>query len=140
MIATSTPNTLLRKALRANALFSFTSGLLFMIASNNLAKFLGIADTSILGLFGSSVLLAIIGFNLLGFAGIIWYVSSQSPIVKLQVQVISGLDFGWVIGTALILLTNILPLTRGGSWLLLIIAEVVLLFALLQLYSLHQRR
>ena len=123
---------LLRNALRGNGMFSTVSGIAFIVGSSQIADFLGIADADILGLMKGSTFLLITGVSLLLFAGGLFFNSSRSTIIKGLAWEAVALDVIWVLGSAIVLLTDALPFTTAGSWAVLIVADIVATFALFQ--------
>ncbi len=128
----------LRYALRGNGIFSSISGALFTLASAGVADFLGIADTSIFGMFSGTTFILIIGISLLVFAGGLFFNAASKSIDRTLAQTAVLMDIGWVVASAIILLTGVLPLTTTGSWAILIVADIVLIFAGLQYYGLRR--
>ncbi len=120
---------LLRWSLRANGLFSVTSGLVFTVFAAAVADRIGLPDPRVVGF---------VGLNLLGFAAFLFWVSSRPAIHLPTAMAIVYLDLAWVAGT--------LPLVAAG-WLsefgnvtALAIADGVLTFALLQWLGVRRER
>jgi hypothetical protein len=115
------PSHFLRQSLRANALFSMLSGLAFALASAPLAALLG--DVPPLLVFG-------VGLQLLFFAaGLVWLASRSEISVPLTIAVIVA-DGLWVLGTAVVVYADLFA--RQGEILALVLADVVLVLAILQ--------
>ncbi len=129
---------IIRYALRGNGVFSSISGALFTLASAGVANFLGIADTSIFGLFNGATFILIIGIGLLVFAGGLFFNSARKLIDRTQARAAVLMDIGWIVASAIILLTSALPLTTAGSWTVLIVADITLVFTGLQYYGLRR--
>lgn len=129
---TGSKDQLLRNTLRANGVFSAVSGLVFIFASAPLADFLGIKDANILGFLNGSSFLIIMGVGLLLYAGGLLWNATRPQMNKMLAWEAVFMDSVWVIGSAIILLAEALPLTTEGSWTVLIIADVVASFAVLQ--------
>jgi hypothetical protein len=111
----------LRHSLRANALFSTLSGLVFAVASAPVAAILG--DVAPLLVFG-------VGLQLLLFAAALVWLASRSEIsVPLTIAVIAA-DLLWVLGTAVVVHADLFA--RQGEILALVLADVVLVLAILQ--------
>jgi hypothetical protein len=123
------PDSLLRRTLRANGLFSGVSGLAFITASRPIALFLG--------LDGPFVLI-VIGIGLLLYALALWFNAGHRPIDHSFVWVAIIADAAWVVGSLIILLTDWFPLTPAGWWAVAIVADLVAIFAVVQFYSLRQ--
>lgn len=129
---------LLRHALTANAIFSSISGLGFVLFSGQVAEFLGIEATSILGLFDGQTFVLVIGIGLLLFALGLFVDVRQDEIDPAHAMVTIGMDMAWVVGSAVILITGALPFTTAGSWAVLIVADIVALFAIVQYVGLRR--
>ena len=112
---------LLRRSLRANGVFSATSGLLFTLAGGPLAGFLGVAP---------AWLVTVVGLNLLGFAAALFFLASRPAIPPALATTVVALDLGWVLGTIALVYADVF--TRGGAAAALLVANVVLVFAVLQ--------
>lgn len=122
---------LLRNALRGNSLFSAVSGLILVIDAGLLADFMGIETT---------LPFIIIGIGLLLHAANLFLNSRNRPVSKaLGWFAVIG-DVLWVVATAIILMTDAFALTGSGKWLLLIIADVVLIFAIAQYLGIRRMR
>lgn len=127
MIQATAPEDLLRKSLRGNAIFSTLSGLAFAFASGPIAGFLGELHP---------MLVLAVGFQLLLFAGaLVWLASKPEISVSLSIGVIVA-DLLWVLGSIAIVYADLL--TRGGAALALVLADVVLLLAILQSLGVHR--
>ena len=120
---------LLRKALQGNAVFSMTSGSTAVLTATTLAEFIGLEATGIL---------RFIGLNLILFATALYWLSRQSTINRRMALTAVILDALWVLGSLLLLVTGILPITSGGQWLIGIIALLVGSFAVLQYLGVRQ--
>ena len=128
----ATSSTLLRRALQGNDAFSTVSGILFIIAAKPIAAFLGPVQPWML--VGA-------GVGLLGFAAWVAHNSLRDLLSALETRMIIAGDLMWVAGSlAAVLYANALGLTRGGTWAIILIADVVLLFAVLQFLGLRKLR
>jgi hypothetical protein len=47
-------------------------------------------------------------------------------------------DLAWVVGSAVLIFANLVPFTTAGKWTIAIIADVVLVFAILQYVGLRR--
>jgi hypothetical protein len=110
-----------RRVLWGNGVFSTVSGVLMLVNPSSIADFMGMR---------SPVPLILIGVGLLGFACSVFYVASKPITNRTFVGIIIALDLIWVIGSAMVLLTNIFELTQGGSVVVAIVALIVLGFAI----------
>lgn len=126
---TSQESSLLRNALRGNALFSGLSGIVSLLAAQSLAAFTGIQE---------SLVFVVLGVVLILFAvDLIWIASRESINRRFAVAVIF-MDVAWVAGSAIILLFDLVPLTVAGRWTIVFLAEVVAVFAILQTIGLRR--
>ena len=135
---TSQRGALLRNTLLANAAFSGISGAVLLLASSPVAEFMGIAEWQLVEGLGGATVLSILGIGLFIWMADVLFVATRSPMeTRLAWGIVAG-DMLWVVGSALILLTNALPLTTGGGWLVLILADAVLVFALVQIVGIRR--
>lgn len=112
---------LLRYALVGNASFSAITGLLIIIAHDWIAQLLGIP--------GNASLVAL-GIGLLVFAGAL-LLNARRPELKLaEARAVVAMDLAWVVGSYVILF--VAPFSGPGKWVVAMVADVVLVFAVLQ--------
>jgi hypothetical protein len=120
---------LLRKALTGNAVFSVISGVAILFANRWLVKFLGLPD---------SVSLTILGASLIVYAAILWF-NARRPTIKLADAWIAVImDTVWVVGSYVLIF--VLPFSVGGKWVVALVAELVLAFAIVQWLGIHKIR
>lgn len=115
------PRALLRNSLRANAAFSALSGLVLSLGASPVAEAIGLGD--------ARILLAV-GLGLLGFAGYVAFLASRPEIALGAAMAVVTADLAWVAGTGALVLLDVL--SRTGATAAIVVADVVLLFALLQ--------
>lgn len=120
---------LLRTTLRANAIFSDVSGLVMLLASGWLSKVTGIEPP---------VTFLIIGVGLLGYALWLWFNSRSEEIAPQVVWAAIICDILWVVGSFVLLIGGFLPLTIVGKWVVVIIADIVGIFAVMQYIGLRR--
>ena len=120
-------SSLLRKALMSNAVFSALSGSLITIAAPWLSERMGIPQPMIL---------RVVGISLLGFAAALLWNATRHEIDRKQAWAAVGLDFTWVLGSAV--LVSLQLLTTSGNWAVVAVADVVLLLALAQALGLRR--
>ena len=120
---------LLKNALRGNALFSGTSGLVALAAAQSLAAFTGI---------NPPIIFVVLGIALILYAVDLWWVASRETINRRFAWAAIILDVLWVIGSIAVLLSGWLPLTVAGSWTIALLAEAVAIFAVLQFVGLRR--
>ena len=118
---------LLRAALLANSAFSMTCGIAMNITAQPL--------TSLLGL-DRAWIVAGVGGLLVVFAAILGYIARRPSAYTGLVMTAVVLDVVWVVGTGLLIAIGVFNTT--GVWVTALIAEVVLVFAMLQALGLRQ--
>lgn len=121
------PQSLLRFALRANAIFSAGSGIALLAASGTLGAVLGVEPSWILLAIGASLVVFAVGLfrnSLL----------DRVPLGEAKVAV--ALDVAWVAGSAVLLAASIL--TPWGDAVVAAVGAVVSLFAVLQLLGVQR--
>lgn len=112
---------LLRKALLGNAAFSLLSAAIIVFFKNTLTGWLGISkDFDLLFL---AISLVIFAAWLLGNA-----VRKQVKVMEARIAI--AMDLAWVaLSIPVVILA---PLSSGGKWMVTVVAEIVLSFALVQ--------
>jgi hypothetical protein len=118
---------LLRNSLIGNALFSMLSALLILTSTGWLAQFLGLRDR---------IGLTVVAISLVGYT-VILVINARRPKIKMSdawMAVI--LDAIWVIASYALIF--IVPFTFGGKLLIAGVAEVVLVFAVLQSFGIRR--
>ncbi len=120
------PTRTLRSALFANALFSLTSGTLFVLLAGPLTRFVGLSDVMVLRL---------LGIGLLPFGAWVYTLSRSESLTPTLGRVVSVLDAQWVLGTLILLLGWPDLLSAAGQALAIGIALCVASFAGWQLYG-----
>ncbi len=122
----------LKKALYANAIFSGISGLDFIIFNTQITNFLGWSTNS---------LIPVIGVGLILFAIFIVMVARAYKPNPALVKTIIASDVAWIVLSCVVIflpITNLLGLTTGGKWAVAILADIVLIFAVLQFLGLRR--
>ena len=120
---------LLKKALTGNAVFSVVSGLAILFANRWLVKFLGLPD---------EVSLAILGVSLIVYAAILW-LNARRPKIKIADAWIAVImDAVWVIGSYVLIF--VVPFSVSGKWVVALLAELVMAFAILQWLGIRKIR
>ena len=115
--------TLIRRILYGNAIFSGVSGFLFLFASNPIAKFVGL---------GAFLPILLIGIGLIAYAALIYTNRSRPEISRSFVLIAVIGDSIWVLLSIVFLLTGWVPFSADGKWAVGIIAVMVDIFATLQ--------
>jgi hypothetical protein len=120
---------LLKMALLANASFSTISGLVLVFAQRGVGRLLGLPET--INLIG-------LGISLLVFAAILMIFARKKPIKLLDAWIAVILDAVWVIGSYPLLF--MVSFSTSGKWVVGIVAEVVMVFALMQWLGIRRIR
>jgi hypothetical protein len=120
---------LLKKALTSNAVFSVVSGVVILSANRWLVKFLGLPE---------KISLAILGVSLMLYAAILWFNARRPKIKITDAWVAVIMDLIWVVGSYALIL--IVPFSAGGKWVVALVAELVLAFAILQWLGIRRVR
>lgn len=120
----------LRHVLNANAMFSFTSGLFFLLAAGPLAAFLGATPTVMYTLaivmFGYAVLIA---FN------------TYRRVISREFTLFTVIgDSAWVLGSILLLVLPVFDFAPAAKWAIGITAICVDIFATLQFLEWRKMR
>ncbi len=118
-----TNSSLIRRVLYGNAIFSGVSGLFFAIASNVVAKFIGI---------DAPLAILIIGIGLAGYALLIYTNASRPKISRSFVLTAVFGDSVWVLLSILLLVSGWVQFSGEGKWAVGIVAIIVDVFATLQ--------
>jgi hypothetical protein len=120
---------LLRRALLANASFSTISGLVLVFAGRWVVRLLGLPET---------INLITLGIGLLVFAAVLVLFARTNPIKLLDAWIAVILDAAWVIGSYPLLF--VVPFSTSGKWVVGIVAEVVMVVALMQWLGIRRIR
>ncbi len=122
-------DSLLRKSLLANAVFTTVCGLGLVLASGSLA--------GLIGAVGATELI-IAGVILLFYAADLARTALGKHLPRSRVYYFIVMDVLWVIGSAVVLWGLAVPFTAAGRWIILLIADAVGLFAVLQYFGLRR--
>jgi hypothetical protein len=118
---------LLRNSLIGNALFSMLSAALILGSTGWLAQFLGLRD---------HIGLTVLAISLAGYA-VVLLINARRPKIKISdAWMAVVLDAIWVIASYVLIF--IVPFTFGGKWLIAGVAEIVLVFAVLQSFGIRR--
>ena len=116
-------SSLLRNALYGNSAFSFISGLAFLLFSKAIAAFLGIS---------ASWFILALGIGLVLYGVEIFMGARSQPVHTGIARFAVYADFAWVALSAALIFTNLVAFTTAGKWAIAIVADIVLVFAILQ--------
>ena len=122
-------SSLLKNTLYGNSIFSFTSGLAFVLFSKAVAGFLGLSASWIILALGAGLLL---------YGWQIYTTAKTDPINTNFARFAVYADLAWVLGSVVLIFTNLVDFTTAGKWGVAIIADIVLVFAFLQYMGLRQ--
>jgi hypothetical protein len=112
---------LLKKALMGNGVFSIVSGIAILLANRWLVHFMGLPE---------NVNLGILGISLIVYSVLLW-LNARRPKVKItDAWIAVFMDTVWVVGSYVLLFA--VPFSVGGKWLVALVAEMVLVFAIWQ--------
>ena len=125
--AVATPSgreALLRRTLVGNTIFSEVTGLALMFGAGAIGGVIGI--TMLWPLVALGLVLVLFGAEV--------YAASRRPTLnRREVISIIALDAGWVVASAVLLVGGWLSLSGAGIWAVLLVADAVATFGLLQL-------
>lgn len=125
------PAQLLRRTLQADAIVSAASGAGMLLASGEVARFLGLA---------LSWPIALLGADLLLYAAWLAYEAGRPALRQIPARVFLALDIAWVLASALILELNPWGFTAAGWWAVAAVADVVALLGLAKYLGLRRLR
>jgi hypothetical protein len=122
-------SSLLRNALYGNSIFCSTSGLAFALFSKPISAFLGLS---------ASWIILVLGVGLLLYGLEVFWFARKDNISEGFAKFVIGADIAWVLGSALLVFTNLVAFTSPGKWAIAIIADIVLAFAIVQYVGLRR--
>ena len=125
----STNSSLLKNALFGNSVFSFLSGAASLLFSKAIASFLGLS---------ASWIILVLGVGLLIYGVEIYLAARSEPVHTGIARFAVYADVAWVLASAVLIFANLVPFTTAGKWTMAIIADVVLVFAILQYVGLRR--
>jgi len=120
---------LLRNALRGNGVFSAVTGLIATFAGGQIATWMGV---------GSTPLYTLLGVMLISYAGMLFFYTSRETVDTQFAWLAVIADGLWVVGSAVILVFGLFELSNTGQWVVLVIADIVLVFAIAQYMGLRR--
>jgi hypothetical protein len=128
-LAVSRGDTLLRRALQGNALFSTLCGVLLVFDPGPLDALVGLGSPNALTILGA--------LTLFGAVAVVW-IATRPTIDRGSAGAILAMDVAWVVGSFILLMTGLLHLSATGNWVVAGIAVAVADFALLQSYGISR--
>ena len=117
----------LATVLRSDGVFALLSGIVAILAAEPVAGLIGL---------NVPLSLVILGVVLLGYGGLLLFYADKEPENARIAQIAIALNMFWVIGSYLGLLFGWFPVNTAGKWAIALIAEVVFLFAVLEIVAL----
>ena len=117
----------LRRALMGNALFSTLSGLTILFAQGWVLRILGLAR---------NVNLLILGVGLIVYAVTLLVNARRQQVKKSDAWIAVLMDVAWVLGSYILIFT--VPFSTEGKWVVGVVAELVLVFAVLQFVGIRR--
>jgi hypothetical protein len=118
---------LLRRTLQANSVFSAASGVAAITGAGILTDELGT---------GHPAVLVTLGLGLVVYAIGLWWTASKDQIDRRIASAAVVMDVAWVAGSVVLVAAG--PLTATGNWTAVLVADMVLLFAVLQFLGLRR--
>jgi hypothetical protein len=115
------PTSFLRKTLLGDAAASGLSGLILVAAPGAIASLIGVR---------SAVVVAVVGIALIAYGAGLLRSARRERVRREDALTPIALNLAWLVGTAVIVAGG--WLSRPGNWALLLVADVVLLFAILE--------
>ena len=121
-------STYLCRVLQADGLVSGVSGLALLLAPDSIGAFLG---------WPAPLAIALVGAGLLRYSASLFFFAAREPRQRPGAWLAVVLNVLWVMSTAFVLVAGWPPgLSLAGKWALLVVADAVAAFALLQAYGL----
>ncbi len=120
---------MLRRTIQADSVFSLLGGLLLLIDSELIATLIGLPW---------SLAFVIVGIGLIGYAALLFLAARRTPLDRRQALGFLVADVAWVLASVVIVLDGLVPLSTAGFWGVLIIADIVAVFAVLKYIGLRR--
>jgi hypothetical protein len=119
---TAERSNLLRRTIQADGIFTLLGGLLLAVDGGPIATFIGLPEPGIL---------TALGLLCVGYSALLFLAARRSPVDRGQALGFMIADVAWVVASAAILLGGWAPLNTAGVWFVLIVADIVAVFAAL---------
>jgi hypothetical protein len=120
--------TLLTKVLRADGAFALFSGLILIIGANPLAELIELSQ---------AIALTLVGVVLLSYAAMLFYVAGRN-LEQAGAKLAIILNLLWVIVSYAGLLLGWFPVNSAGKWAIALIAEAVMILAIIEFIALRR--
>ena len=127
-INSSASATLLTKVLRADGAFALFSGLILIVGANPLAELIELSQ---------AIALVVVGVVLLGYAAMLFFVAGRN-LEQAGAKLAIVLNILWVIVSYAGLLFGWFPVNTAGKWAIALVAEAVLIFAIIEFIALRR--
>jgi hypothetical protein len=121
----------LQRSILGNAAFSGFSGLIMVLAAGPISQLLSLDNP---------IFMVITGLVLLAYMPLLVWLSNQNPVPVHFAWEVIALDVLWVIGSLILIFSDLVPLTSAGKWAVAITADIVFVFALLQYVGLRRQQ
>ncbi len=118
-----------RRASIGDGLFCAVSGVVFALGTEAISSFSGIVPSSLVSVLG-------LGLVIYGLGA--YYLATSRPFDRLLPQAMLIGNIVWIVGSIILLIVDPFPMTTAGRWLVLIIADVVGVFAIWQYVGLRR--
>lgn len=128
-IDTKSKASFLTTILRADGIFAVVSGAVALLASGPVSELIELQ---------TPLALVILGVVLLGYGAMLLFFAGREPAGRRVAQIAIALNILWVVDSYAGLLFGFFPVNTAGKWAIAIIAEVVFVFGLLQIYALRR--
>ncbi|MEM6282921.1 MAG: hypothetical protein AAF787_12055 [Chloroflexota bacterium] len=117
----------MRHVLAANVAFSVTFAVLFTFVAGAVANFTDVAWQPYY---------RALGVGLFAFGAFVFY--TRQTLNPRLIWTVFALDVAWVVGSYVLLVLNLLPVTTAAKWAFAGIADAVLVFAILEWWGMRR--
>jgi hypothetical protein len=121
--------TFLTTILRADGIFALVSAAAAILAAGPIAELIELE---------TPIALVVLGFVLLGYGAMLLFFADREPVNRRVTQIAIVLNMLWVVDSYAGLLFGFFPVNTAGKWAIALIAEVVFVFGLLEIYALRR--
>ena len=128
-LETTSKVTFLTTILRADGVFALVSAVIAIAAAGPVAGLIELEQP---------VALVVLGVVLLGYAAVLLFFANREPANRRVAQIAIVLNMLWVVDSYAGLLFGFFPVNTAGRWAIALIAEVVFVFGLLEIYALRR--
>ncbi len=120
----------LQRILQGNGAFCFVGGLILLIFNTSLQAFLSVENVD--------ALFVIIGVFLLAYGAMLIYTNRRTQFVLPVAYLAEIGDIIWVLGSWGVLAFDAFNLSTNGRWSVLIVSDIILMFAVMQFIYLRR--